>query len=401
MSSHRRLRSATIALLASPLAFAGCDRASASASRFTTVDTLPTGTVHVTIAPEAREHVPRWKIVEDLRIGAIRGPGPDVFGDARAVEADGEGRIYVLDAQAMEVRVFAPDGSHIRTVGREGGGPGEFQRPNGLALGPDDIVYVYDQANQRLTGLLNGGDSLIAHPLRTSHWGWVWDGVITADGRLHDRVYDRRGEERLTYMRRYDLATAAIDSLPLEIRFERPPNYIQTPRGSTSIPFSPSLATHVDREGHVWFATTDMYRLHRMNLVSGDTLLVVDFETPPVPVPDAERDARMARIDSFVRQTGGTDWDRSLIPTMKPLLQQLEVDDRGRLWVRMNSTTPETPIDIFDAEGRLVATTSTSLPFLSYDGQLRIQGDHIYAIVRDELDVQYVVRARIEPIPQQ
>ena len=29
-------------------------------------------------------------------------------------------------------------------------------------------------------------------------------------------------------------------------------------------------------------------------------------------------------------------------------------------------------------------------------GQLRVRGDHLYAIVRDELDVQYVVRARIE-----
>ena len=389
------MRDIRAALLLAPLVL-GCDRAAASASRFTTVDTLPSGTVHVTIAAEARQSVPRWRIVEDLRIGAMDGPGPDTFGDARGIEVDGEGRIYVLDAQSQEIRVFGRDGAHLRTVGHQGAGPGEFRRANGLALGPDDVIYVYDQANQRLSALLHGGDSLVTHPLRTSHWGWVWDGAADRAARVYDRVYTTVGEDRQAVLRRFDPASGRVDSLPLRIEFEGPRNVITTPRGSAGVPFSASLISRIDGEGRLWFASSNRYRIHRVDVETGDTLLILDFDAPPVLVSDEERSREIARLDSFVQRTGGTTWDQSVIPATKPILQQFELDDQGRLWVRMSSTDSVTTMDVFEPDGRLMATTSTALPFWSYDGQLRVRGDHLYAIVRDELDVQYVVRARIE-----
>ena len=389
------MRDVCAVLLLAPLVL-GCDGAAASASRFTTVDTLPSGTVHVSIAPDARQSVPRWRIVEDLRIGAMDGPGPDAFGDARGIEVDGEGRIYVLDAQSQEIRVFGRDGAHLRTVGRQGSGPGEFRRANGLALGPDDVIYVNDQANQRLSALLNGGDSVVTYPIRTSHFGWVWDGAVDAEARVYDRVYRPIGEDRQTMLRRFDPATGRVDSLPLRIEFEGARNVITTPRGSAGVPFSASLISRIDREGRLWFASTNRYRIHRADVETGDTLLVIDFDAPPVAVSEEERNREIAQLDSFVQRTGGTTWDQSVIPTTKPILQQFELDDQGRLWVRMNSADSVTAIDVFAQSGQLLATTSTALPFWSYDGQLRVRGDHLYAIVRDELDVQYVVRARIE-----
>ena len=42
-------------------------------------------------------------------------------------EPTSEGQIYLLDSQLSEVHVYTPDGEHLRTVGREGDGPGEMR----------------------------------------------------------------------------------------------------------------------------------------------------------------------------------------------------------------------------------------------------------------------------------
>ena len=51
---------------------------------------------------------------------------------ARSVIVGEDGNIYLLDGQLSEIQVFAPDGEHVDTLGRQGEGPGEFM--NGARL---------------------------------------------------------------------------------------------------------------------------------------------------------------------------------------------------------------------------------------------------------------------------
>jgi NHL repeat len=62
------------------------------------------------------------------------GEGPDVFRRIVDVALDPLGRVWVADAQMHEVRVFQPDGRHVRTLGRKGGGPAEFDGIAGMDL---------------------------------------------------------------------------------------------------------------------------------------------------------------------------------------------------------------------------------------------------------------------------
>jgi len=63
-----------------------------------------------------------------------------IFGNIAGVLAGPDGTLYVLDSQLSQVSVFAPDGRFLRTVGREGDGPGEARRPSGLLLLPDGAL---------------------------------------------------------------------------------------------------------------------------------------------------------------------------------------------------------------------------------------------------------------------
>ena len=58
--------------------------------------------------------------------------------------------IYVSDAYNSMVHKFYIEGHHLRSTGRKGSGPGEFNRANGLCVSRDGTLYVCDSDNHRI-----------------------------------------------------------------------------------------------------------------------------------------------------------------------------------------------------------------------------------------------------------
>ncbi|HSA95010.1 MAG TPA: 6-bladed beta-propeller, partial [Acidobacteriota bacterium] len=71
---------------------------------------------------------------EDLSIGAAEGAEEYMFIRLRGLEVDDEGAIYALDQRKPRIDVFSSAGAHLRSIGRKGQGPGEFQTPFYIAL---------------------------------------------------------------------------------------------------------------------------------------------------------------------------------------------------------------------------------------------------------------------------
>ncbi len=70
-------------------------------------------------------------------IGTQFGGGPQEFGSIADLEIGADGSVFVLDGLKAVVQVFDRDGTHLRTIGRRGRGPGELEGPTGLTWGPD------------------------------------------------------------------------------------------------------------------------------------------------------------------------------------------------------------------------------------------------------------------------
>ena len=66
------------------------------------------------------------------------------------VEMDALGQFWVASFGGNTVNVLTPDGDLVEVLGSSGTGPGEFQGPSGIAIGPEGSVYVADQANLRV-----------------------------------------------------------------------------------------------------------------------------------------------------------------------------------------------------------------------------------------------------------
>ena len=62
---------------------------------------------------------------------------------------DSDGNVYVLDQKANNVKKFDSSGKYLRTIGRRGRGPGEFNAPHHFTFAKDRLV-IWDQENYRI-----------------------------------------------------------------------------------------------------------------------------------------------------------------------------------------------------------------------------------------------------------
>src|SRR5690606_19272005 len=100
-------------------------------------------------------------VVPEVTIGQFEGPDEYIFGQIQSLTVAQDGSIYLYDGQAKALRQYAPDGAYVRTIGREGGGPGEYRRPDGgLAITPDGRLLQRDPGNARINIYSLAGESL-------------------------------------------------------------------------------------------------------------------------------------------------------------------------------------------------------------------------------------------------
>lgn len=87
---------------------------------------------------------------DDLVLGADLSDPQQVFYRVSGVVPDPEGNIWVNDRGNLRVQVFDPGGTYVRTIGQEGQGPGEFERPLYPVMGGGHFVV---RANTRRLSL--------------------------------------------------------------------------------------------------------------------------------------------------------------------------------------------------------------------------------------------------------
>ncbi len=85
-----------------------------------------------------------------LRLGALDGPDAEQFADIGGAARLSDGRVVVSDAQSGTLRFFGSDGRHLRTVGRLGDGPEEFNGYMSFFVLPNDTILVLDRVNDRV-----------------------------------------------------------------------------------------------------------------------------------------------------------------------------------------------------------------------------------------------------------
>jgi hypothetical protein len=387
---------AALRLIVATTFLGACGEGEAASRWSGTADTLASGQVDVrnTATPMWAEGE-GWRVVEDTRIGSMDGQGPDVFGQIRTMQVDAAGRIWVYDGQVEELRVFDTDGSHIRTIGRKGGGPGEFAQGVSVDEAPDGTMWVMDPSNNRISVFDTAGNYLGAKRVAGGFVILPWPGGFDEAGRYYAPV-PRPGEGFSIAVIRHDTALAPIDTLTIPRNPNPGRGFEHRSNGGSliaGIPFSAGLRWRLSPAGTVWGMWTGEYRLFELT-AAGDTLRTITRAFTPLPVTDEDRAQAREDLKWFTDQGGRADWSR--IPDTKPATRDFFLDDEGNLWVEPMTTDAETGFirHIFDADGRYLGVVR--LPFALGSFPVPIVRDGmLYGVTRDELEVPYIVSARV------
>lgn len=315
-------------------------------------------------------------------------------------------RMWVVDAQANELRVFDADGRFVRTIGRPGEGPSEFMRIGPVFHGPDRTIWVEDLTLVRWEVFDTSGTRIEGHrsesTLRGGWRQWTREGLF-----LVMEPHPRRPDAAAlgVYHKTSDGALER-EGRVLELPPEPAPSGVVTfesEYGSVEvdIPFAPQpfglFGTNTDYWVSDGGAEDDNYQIHQVSLESGNRLLAIRRQFTPAPIPDS---IRAAALESFRRETDGEGKPSvaigiNIIPRHYPPLHSFVLSGDGTLWVRRTFSDGLQGFDVFASNGCYLGR-----PVLSVEiGRMRVHSitaTSIYAVDTDELGVNQVVRLDIE-----
>jgi len=123
------------------------------------------GVLHV-VNPGAPSEAPvEIELSERWRLGGDTEDQDEFFGVIMQIGTDAAGNVYLLDSQLAQVMIYTSEGEYLRTIGREGEGPGEFRQPGDMLILPDGNVGVVQMMPGKIVVLTPEGDPVGNHPV--------------------------------------------------------------------------------------------------------------------------------------------------------------------------------------------------------------------------------------------
>lgn len=354
-----------------------------------------------------------WRVsaTPEVDIGTLEGAEEETL--FRVVDAVrlSDGRIAVANGGTSEVRYYGPDGQHVRTTGRQGGGPGEFQRIAGLIRMGGDSLAVLDGGSRRVSLLDASGEFVVDQGIGNP------DTPITLLGRAGDGTWvgssnsivggvnglqDGLARRDLTLLRLEPGSTEIVDTVgsfagsESYMQIDQAGGQIRSIQIMTSLPFRKTTTTVV-RGDEVFVGTQDAPEV-RVYGIEGELRRIVRTGAPSPPVTEAMREA----------------WTDRRVATMPPERQEdaraasmalpagetvppygaLAVDRTGRLWVQDYAGLVDAPAwTVYDAEGAQVGRVVLPAAFRPFD----IGEDWVLGRETDDLEVEHVRLYTFEP----
>jgi hypothetical protein len=355
----------------------------ASASGWRGEEVTVDGVLHVR-NPESPPEAVRLTAKEIWR----RGDADDdlLFGMVNELVADADGNVYVLDGQLSEIQVLSPDGEFLRTVGREGEGPGEFRNAAFMYLGPGDELGVLQMFPGKIVKLALDGTPAGEFPLPPAEGGGFQMAFV---GRgLSDRVVLAGAQQSMadgalqqhSYLKAFDADGNEIAHFHDEVQeirfggmeFDEPTFSNYQRRWTLAEDGRVAAALDFDDYAiHVWKPDGSLDRVIERP----------DYEPLKRDQPSMERFQRL--FDGITRFSPGSTFH---VSETHNSVNQMWFRDDGSLWV-LASRGAWAPaeglfaeIDVYDRTGRWVRRVQLALDGDPVEDGLFFVGDRAYLV---------------------
>lgn len=84
------------------------------------------------------------------------------------IAKDSKGLIYIADSGNSRIQKYSSNGRLLKSIGREGQGPGEFLQISAIDIDSEDHLYISDRKNRRIQILTNEGIYIGGHNKRSA-----------------------------------------------------------------------------------------------------------------------------------------------------------------------------------------------------------------------------------------
>ena len=322
--------------------------------------------------------------------------GDDVFlSYVWELATDSRGRVFVIDGQESAVIALNADLTYARMIGREGEGPGEFQRPARVQVLAADSVLVWDSNLQRVTVFPPDGDepAYAYSPGDHTRLGQVRrltgsPGYLSVSSTAYMADGSDQGETRAQVLRhvREEGGELLVDDV---VDYPADDALVLRGEGYVSMaghPFARRSFVGVltgDRIAHV---SSDALAVRVFDL-DGQVLSAFSYETTTIAVTRAELDAATDRLrGEFGRLL------REGAPYVWPTLTGLVVDDEDRIWVGIRGNDrSQVEWAAFRPDGSHAVSVLLPSEFEVY----AVRGGRILGVAADEMDISRVEAYRL------
>ena len=313
----------------------------------------------------------KFDLEQDLQIGK-EDDDHYIFGVISSIQADDDGNIYVCDIKLSRVQKYDKNGKFIKTVGKKGQGPGEYENPfEAFLLRKTSSLFV--RSNMRVLEYdLNGvyrAQTILRHfPYKTGIGGDgnIWAVPNKIDGTKETRSVEKNGRNGET------LWSSAV--FPYE-RYRRILPNGSSVSGTSGWEFDVHFA--VNDEKAIWYGYSNAYEIAVID-EGGKVLFKVEKECAKETFSAADKKPEVS-------------------PDYKPFFYGLTSDETGRIYVTRDnplSTGRGKPcrFDVFSQDG--IFLFSTTLP---YARMFAIKDGYLYGRdIAGEDDIPVVRRYKIK-----
>ncbi len=341
---------------------AACGDGEGSRGTAVVIDTLPGGAVRTMSA--APTDSGRWSFELLHEIQPPEGDSAELLQPTDIAITD-DGTVLVAEGGSAHVKVFAPDGRYLRTIGRSGEGPGEFRVAWITTRG--DTLFVQDPRVARGSSfLISTGEFIASRHTACCYWA-----PIAVDGRGRAVLPAMRAEsdsaERPTMsFVRSPFNGGVADTVKVPYR-EAPSNKGlwevrdgDAIRMMVTVPLQPRDVQRADPQGGFVTAWTSEYLL-RVSSDGSDTVALYGRPFAPVAVSsDEKQDMVDTRIRGMTSSGGPGSVPEAVlraafkpeqIPDVRPPFESFHMDPNRRTWVRRSyADTSIVEFDLFSAE---------------------------------------------------
>ena len=375
-------------------------------------------------APDATDdHARRLLANPGTVFGSDEGPG--VLSSVWDVDVSTDGHVFASEPQFAHVIVFGPDGSYVRTIGRRGLGPGEFQVPGNLSWTGDTLVVFDFQSGGNLFSVEGEYYGRVSFKLQTADNPSfaVQPIFLLADGNVMGFAPvptsavvrgERTQQAWLTLSRGGELLdTLALQSLAGQYvsidlgQREVSPTHPLASNPLVAVPPDGSFMVMVDREAPTG-GEAPSFRVHRIAL-DGDTALSQELPYSPIELTDSEIDSIARSMATGYAARYALTVDRAAFalrqqipwPHHRPPVTNVLAASDGSVWLRRETAIGDSiRWDVLDARLRHVGfvylPSDLDVKVISEAGfESALPGWHVYGVVLDAFDVPSLMQYQV------